>query len=105
MQSLQVELIVSTKVRAQEIGRMERSSTIVVSASNLNLPIHFPVEGDAEVDNSLWRGRNMPNTIPPSFETCNISRSYEIVTRIGIRYSSVGQVSCKPQKIELSTFS
>lgn len=96
VQSLQIELIASTHIRAQDVGRIERNSTIIVSTSNLGVPIRFPTGGDAEIDNSLWRGRAMPNTIPPSFETCNISRSYEVITRIGIRFSPAGhQVSCR----------
>ena len=91
LQSLQVELISITNVRAHEVTRTERSSTIIMSMSNISTPLTF-VDGsdEAEIDSQLWHGHPLPNTIPPSFETCNINRTYELAARIGIKYEAVG---------------
>ncbi|KAL1296585.1 hypothetical protein AAFC00_000082 [Neodothiora populina] len=91
LQSLQVELISITVVRAHDISRTEQSSTIIASLSNIGTPINFPEGSDeAEIDSRMWHTQVLPNTIPPSFVACNISRSYEIVTRTCIKYESVG---------------
>lgn len=91
LQSLQIELISITHVRAQEVVREERSSTVVISKSNLGTPIHFSDgSNESEIDSQLWRGQILPNTVPPSFETCNISRTYELVARIGVKYEAHG---------------
>lgn len=91
LQSLQIELISITHVRAQEVVREERSSTVIISKSNLGTPIHFADgSNESEIDGQLWRGQILPNTVPPSFETCNISRTYELVARIGVKYEAHG---------------
>lgn len=91
LQSLQIELISITKVRALEVGRTEQGSTVIMSRSNMGIPLQFAEGSDeAEIDSQLWRGQKLPNTIPPSFEACNISRSYELVARIGVKYEPVG---------------
>jgi hypothetical protein len=95
LQSLQIELISITNVRAQDVGRTERSSTVIMSRSNIGALIRFP-EGseEAEIDSGLWRGQVLPNSVPPSFQTCNISRAYELVARISIKYEETGFQVC-----------
>ena len=95
LQSLQIELVCITNVRAQSITRTEQSSIVIISQSNIGAFIRFR-EGssETELDNSLWRGYILPNTVPPSFETCNLSRSYELVTRIGVKYEEMGYPVC-----------
>jgi hypothetical protein len=44
------------------------------------------IESEAEIDSRYWSDTPLPNIIPPSFETCNITRTYEVFARIGIRY-------------------
>ena len=38
------------------------------------------------VDDRLWRGVTLPNTVAPSFETCNIARSYQLDIKVGLSY-------------------
>ncbi|KEQ77639.1 hypothetical protein M436DRAFT_34876 [Aureobasidium namibiae CBS 147.97] len=109
--SLQLEVVAITKIRAQDVGRVERSSTVLFSRSGMAIPLQFGdsvareaiapngggVESEAEIDSRYWSDTPLPNAIPPSFETCNITRSYEIFARIGIRYDGTAADFCKPQ--------
>ena len=90
MQSLQVSLVASTKVRAHDVFRTEQNSWIIMSKSNMGVLIGS--KSDAEgtevtIDDRLWRGQALPNTVAPSFETCNIARSYCLDVRIGLSCS------------------
>ncbi|KAI4747492.1 hypothetical protein E4T50_02238 [Aureobasidium sp. EXF-12298] len=98
--SLQLEVVAITKIRAQDVGRVERSSTVLFSRSGMAVPLQFgdsaareavapnggEIESEAEIDSRYWSDTPLPNIIPPSFETCNITRTYEVFARIGIRY-------------------
>lgn len=104
--SLQLEVVSITKVRAQDVGRVERGSTVLFSRSGMSVPLQFgdgaakdasatqakETEPEAEVDSRLWTDQPLPNVVPPSFETCNITRTYEIFARIGIRYDVAGSM-------------
>lgn len=39
---------------------------------------HRSVDTEFEIPNFLWKDRRLPNTIAPSFRTCNLARRYEI---------------------------
>jgi len=55
----------------------------------MNAPISFKEGGtEAFIDSSLWRGLPIPSNLPPTFETCNLSRSYELIVRAGIGYEA-----------------
>ncbi|KAI7650761.1 hypothetical protein KC318_g16198 [Hortaea werneckii] len=49
----------------------------------------------------MWRGQPLPNTVAPSFETCNISRHYEVDVRVGLSYNGSGGKDAKPQNVVL----
>jgi hypothetical protein len=89
LQSLQILVVSSTKVRAHDTFRTEQNSFVMMSKSNMGLRLAFPSgEEGAEliVDDGLWRGQKLPNTVAPSFETCNITRSYALDVRIGLSH-------------------
>ncbi|RDI79289.1 hypothetical protein Vi05172_g10696 [Venturia inaequalis] len=89
LQTLQIELIGFTKVRAHEAARMETNSWVIISLSNLNQPIgafNDPAETETELTKELWFGHKLPDTVAPSFVTCNISRSYELQVSVGLSY-------------------
>jgi hypothetical protein len=91
LQTLQIELVGHTRVRAHEIVRTETNSWVLYSGSNLNMPIGNPsdVEGtETEVSKEFWYGQKLPDTVAPSFVTCNIARSYEVVISVGLAYGS-----------------
>jgi hypothetical protein len=95
LQSLQVHLLGSTEVRAQEVMRIETSTWVIMSLNGLGIPIGKPtdkVRTETVVDNSLWNQIPLPNTVAPSFQTCNISRKYELEVRVGLAYGTQGNI-------------
>lgn len=45
-----------------------------------------------KLPSQLWDGIPLPNTVAPSFETCNISRKYELEIRIGLAHGTADGV-------------
>jgi hypothetical protein len=92
LQTLQIELVGHTQVRAHEAARTEGNSWVITSLSNLNQPIGSPsdVAGtEIELTKEFWYGHPLPDTVAPSFVTCNIARSYELVISVGLAYGSL----------------
>ncbi|KAG9620854.1 hypothetical protein KCV04_g13846, partial [Aureobasidium melanogenum] len=104
--SLQLEVVAITKIRAQEVGRVERGSTVLFSRSGMAVPLQFgdsaardaiasnggEIETEAEIDSRYWSDTPLPNIVPPSFETCNITRAYEVFARVVIRYDGTASM-------------
>ena len=91
LQSIQIELIGYTRLRAEDCHKTNSDSWVIISKSDMGIPLGRASEAagsDIWVDNKFWKDRPLPNTVAPSFETCNISRYYELETRIGIGYGS-----------------
>ncbi|KAI9925706.1 hypothetical protein ASPWEDRAFT_113742 [Aspergillus wentii DTO 134E9] len=102
LQMLQIELVAYTHIIAHDLKRTESGSWVIMSRSNMGIPLgrgSDPVESEWTVDPSMWNRTPLPNSVAPSFETCNISRTYEIEIRVGLSHGSVGNV--KPQLIVL----
>lgn len=38
------------------------------------------------IDPSLWNRYPLPDSVAPSFETCNIERHYELEVRVGLTH-------------------
>lgn len=94
LQMLQIELIGYTKVRAHEVTRTESNSWILCSFSNMAIPLGSPtdpVDTEVPINPEYWQGKPLPNTVPPTFQTCNLSRFYELEVRVGIGYGSYKQ--------------
>lgn len=86
---LQIELIGYTHVRAHDLNRSESGSWVIMSKSNMNIPLgdpSDPVGKEWKVPSSYWENIPLPNTVAPSFDTCNISRTYELEVRIGLSH-------------------
>lgn len=87
LQSLQVSLIALTEIRAHEAHRTESNSLIIVSKSNMGVPLGSssdPANHEIIINDQLWRGQALPHTVAPTFVTCNIKRSYQLDVRIGL---------------------
>ncbi|KAL8684304.1 MAG: hypothetical protein Q9224_006451, partial [Gallowayella concinna] len=91
MQLLQIELVASTLVRAQELQRKNLTSTVLMSKSNMGMRL---LERDKvmEIDKGLWKDIPLPNTVAPTFETCNISRTYQVHVKVGLTHGHGGQL-------------
>lgn len=91
LQMLQVELIAYTKILAHDLTRTESGSWVVMSRSNMNIPLgkpEDPIGTDWTIDPGLWNRLPLPNSVAPSFETCNIERSYELEVRVGLTHGN-----------------
>ena len=96
---LQIELIGYTHVRAQDLVRKESGSWILLSQSSVNMPLgksNEPVGKEWTVDSSMWDRIPLPNSVAPSFDTCNISRTYELEVRVGLVHGSKSRVNVGP---------
>lgn len=96
--SLQVHLIGSTEVRAQDVARTETSTWVLMSLNGLNIPIGSPsdpVRKETVIDQTLWDQIPLPNTVAPSFHTCNLTRMYELEVRVGLRYGVQGDIQVR----------
>lgn len=105
LQSLQVSLVGITKVRAHTAFRTENKSWIIMSKSNMGVPLGRatdPIDTETIIDDRLWRGQPLANTVAPSFETCNITRTYQLDVRIGLSYAGAAQNAAKVRKGQIS---
>jgi hypothetical protein len=91
LQTLQIELIGHTKVRAHDVHRTESTSWVIISRSNLHHAIGSAADAvgtETELTKEFWYGHNLPDTVAPSFTTCNMSRYYELVVSVGLSYGA-----------------
>jgi hypothetical protein len=98
LQMLQVELVAYTKILAHDLNRTETGSWVIMSRSNMNMPLAKPgdpVGTELPLDASLWNRWPLPNTVAPSFETCNIERKYELEVRVGLTHGSPGSMNVR----------
>lgn len=95
LQMLQIELISYTKIIAHDLTRTEIGTSVILSRSNMNMALGQPgdpAETDWPIDPKLWNNLPLPNSVAPSFETCNIERSYELEVRIGLTHGTPGNM-------------
>ncbi|EXJ83616.1 hypothetical protein A1O1_07239 [Capronia coronata CBS 617.96] len=99
---LQIELIGYTRIRAHDLERTERTSWILTSKANMNMPLGNGTEKSRrewKLPSRLWDDFPIPNTVCPSFDTCNISRLYELEVRVGLAHGMADGV--RPELIVL----
>lgn len=98
MQTLQIELIAYTHILAHDLKRTETGSWVMFSRSNMGVVLgkgSDPSGTEWTIDSRLWDQIPLPSSVAPSFETCNISRTYEIEVRIGLSHGSVGNIKVR----------
>ncbi|KAI4129734.1 MAG: hypothetical protein LQ338_002118 [Usnochroma carphineum] len=83
LQLLQIELIARTNVRAHFLARDNKTSTVIISKSNMH--IRLPENNKVmHIDKAHWKDSPLPSNVAPSFDTCNISRSYDLHVKVGL---------------------
>lgn len=100
LMSLQVHLYGYTEVRAADVSRTEANTWVLASLSDLAIPIGSPndkIRTESVVDDTLWQNITLPNTVAPSFHTCNLTRKYELEVKVGLGYGMPGRVQVRPQ--------
>jgi hypothetical protein len=93
--ALQIELIGNTHVRAQDVHRIETGTWVISSLSGLSIPVGNPsdkIGTETVIDSKLWDHTPLPHTVTPSFETCNLARSYQLDVKVTIGYGHPGQI-------------
>ncbi|KAI9682160.1 MAG: hypothetical protein M1817_000214 [Caeruleum heppii] len=91
LQSLHVELIGHTYIRAHDLTARESKSWVILSYSAIDMPLEQPVttaKKELTVPDYLWNRETVPNNVAPTFRTCNISREYELEVRVGLTHGS-----------------
>ena len=91
----QIELFGYTQIRAHDLERVESSSWLLTSQANMNMPLGNPVDKSRKewkLPSRLWEDLPIPNTVAPSFETCNLARQYELEVRVGLAHGMSGGV-------------
>lgn len=88
--SIQIDLVGSTIVRCQDLVNTEETRWVVTSRTGLAIPLQRG-SGDAigtetEINKSVWDSKPLPNTVMPSFVTCNLKRSYALVLKLGVSW-------------------
>lgn len=95
LQMLQIELISHTKILAHGLTQTELNTWVIVSRSNMDLALGKPDDKagtDWAIDPNLWNAVPLPNSVAPSFETCNIERRYELEIRVGLTHGTPGNM-------------
>lgn len=91
LQNLQIMLKGYTNYRTQASEHVNTQSWIIQSLCNLNLPIGREAERigtEIDIGTSLWDSRLLPESVVPTFKTCNIWRTYELDILLGFQYGS-----------------
>ncbi|EYE94944.1 arrestin (or S-antigen), N-terminal domain protein [Aspergillus ruber CBS 135680] len=102
LQSFQIELIARTHILAHDLNRTETGSWVILSRTNMGVALgkgSDPAGTEWTIDARMWNQLPLPNSVAPNFETCNVSRTYELEVRVGLSYGSFGNI--KPQLIIL----
>ncbi len=85
LQLLQIELVANTVVRAHHLSRENLTSTVLISKSNMRIRLS-EIDKVMEIDKGWWKDTPLPNTVAPSFDTCNISRTYFVIVKVGLTH-------------------
>lgn len=88
--SIQIDLVGTTTVRCQDLVNNEETRWVVASRSGLAIPLQGgpgdAVGTETEISKVLWDSKPLPNTIMPSFVTCNLKRSYALELKLGVSW-------------------
>lgn len=87
--AFQIDLVGTTLVRCQDMSNTETTRWVVVGRHSLSIPVSAPgdpVGHEMLVPDTIWRDAALPNTVMPSFVTCNLSRTYQLEMKIGLSW-------------------
>ncbi|KAJ8121389.1 hypothetical protein ONZ43_g2145 [Nemania bipapillata] len=91
--ALEIRLVGYTHMRVSNFEKIEQTRWVVVSAPSLSIALGSPtspVDTEFEVPSTLWAAQRLPNTVAPSFRTCNLSRRYELQIMLGLSWGLRG---------------
>lgn len=108
MRSLQITLLGTTHISAHELVKDELHSWLLFSVASIHAPFgdeNAPPNTLLEVDPSLWRNKCLPDTIAPTFTTCNISRNYQLKLEIGLSRTHDDHIDILPLLFPIQVYS
>ncbi|KAL4906410.1 hypothetical protein BDW74DRAFT_150259 [Aspergillus multicolor] len=94
LHDFQTMLVETTETRARGAVDSQTLFWVVQTMANLRHPF-VPAAGEGDgwngasaltIDQSLWAQHCVSSSLTPTFETCNISRSYKLEVRLGIGF-------------------
>lgn len=95
--SFELVLIGITEVRCHNIFNRRINHWVVASLPSLNIPLtsspNDEVGKEIVLPDDVWRNKPLPNTISPSFVSCNLVRRYEMELKIGVAWGKPGKSS------------
>ena len=91
LQLLHIELLGYTGIRAHDLRRSEVTSWMIISSSDMKIPLQKSTSSDKvgnklEIDTKSWNQKTLPNTVTPTFDTCNLSRTYSLDIKVGLSW-------------------
>ncbi|KAJ5741311.1 hypothetical protein N7533_010720 [Penicillium manginii] len=84
----QVMLIQKTMIRVGAQSQVQHLFRTLRTVSNLNLEIclaEMPLNNAMTLSDDSWGPLSLPTDITPTFETCNINRTYKLEVRLGFK--------------------
>lgn len=98
LQLLHIELVGYTNIRAHELRRQEVGSWMIMSSANMRMPLNDVIASEKEsnvwdIDPKAWNQYPLPNTVSPTFVTCNLSRKYELHIKVGLAWGSGNNIN------------
>ncbi|KAK0708806.1 hypothetical protein B0T21DRAFT_341064 [Apiosordaria backusii] len=94
--AMQIDLIGKTIVRCQDLINTEINRWVIVSRQGLSIPVSKPddaVGTEVILPDAIWSNVPLPNTVMPSFLTCNLSREYQLEVKIGLAWGKPDHAS------------
>ncbi|GJP87978.1 fungal Zn(2)-Cys(6) binuclear cluster domain family protein [Aspergillus niger] len=90
LRDFQSMLIETTDIRAHGIIQRVTRSWIIQTMTNLSQPFVTgggPTAGFVmSLDEGVWSRHSVPHCLTPTFETCNVTRSFKLEIRLGIEF-------------------
>lgn len=95
--SFEVVLRGITEVRCHNIFNRRVNHWVVASNPNVNIPLtaspNDEVGKELVVPDDMWKSVSLPNTVAPSFVSCNITRRYELEVKLGVAWGKPGKAA------------
>ncbi|KMK63457.1 hypothetical protein Y699_04287 [Aspergillus fumigatus Z5] len=91
LNDFQSMLLETTEVRAHGFVESRLQLHVLQTVSNVRKQAHpsgTPAGSTVSLDDDLWRHHRLPHSLTPTFENCNISRTYKLQIRLGFRFGS-----------------
>ncbi|GFF41805.1 hypothetical protein IFM46972_06665, partial [Aspergillus udagawae] len=96
LNDFQSMLIETTEVRAHGSAETDIQLHVLQTVSNMHKrPYVYGTSAGStmRLEDDLWKHHRLPRTLTPTFETCNISRSYKLQIRLGFGFGLANTVT------------